>query len=133
MAKTDKYKPTHAEAKLLKELLDPNNLELNVSDTCAKAGVNRNVYYEATKKPGFNNLIKDLTLELLKSRVSKIIETSYKVAKTEKGYNDRKLLLTMANIYSDKVESLNTNHNLNDDVTELTDEELDEKIKNLQS
>ncbi len=35
-------------------------------------------------------------------------------------------------MFTDKVESTNVNHNLNDDVSELSEEELDEKIRKLQ-
>ena len=101
---SNEYNPTPSEEKLLEVLLDPNSLGLNITDTCAKAGVSRKVYYRAMKKKGFTKLIEDTSKELLKGKVADLFNAAYKSAISEKGYQDRKMLFTMMGLYSDKVE-----------------------------
>ncbi|HJA91314.1 MAG TPA: hypothetical protein H9948_11055 [Candidatus Jeotgalibaca merdavium] len=105
MTKNDIYKPTAAEKKLLEVLINPEHLGKNVTELCNLANVSRNKYYDAMKKQPFQELVKNTTLELVKGKIGDVLNATYKYALKEKGYQDRKVLLTMAGIYADKTES----------------------------
>ncbi|GGP07302.1 phBC6A51 family helix-turn-helix protein [Oceanobacillus neutriphilus] len=102
MTKGDKYKPTAAEKKLLEVLINPEFVGLSVKNICNLAGVSRNKYYDAMKKPAFQELVKNTTLELVKGKIGNVLNATYAYALGEKGHQDRKILLTMAGLYVDK-------------------------------
>lgn len=101
----DRYKPTLAEKKLLEVLINPNSVNLSVTELCNQAGVSRNKYYEAMKKEGFTTLVTQITMDLLKGKVSNVLNATYKYSLEEKGHQDRKMLLTMLDLYKDKTET----------------------------
>lgn len=103
--KPNVYKPTRAEKKLLEALLNPNNIGKTVEDLCLVAGIGRNTYYTAMKKPDFVKLVNDTTLDLIKGKVGDILNASYLYALTEKGFQDRKILLQMAGLLVEKSET----------------------------
>ena len=110
----DKYKPTAAEKRLLEVLINPEYLGKNVSELCNLAGVSRNKYYDAMKKEQFQTLVGQTTKDLVKGKISDVLNATYKYSLTAKGHQDRKILLTMAGLYVDKHEtelsgSVNTN------------------------
>ncbi|SKA13902.1 hypothetical protein SAMN02745116_02551 [Pilibacter termitis] len=105
MTKFDRYKPTRAEKKLLETLVEPEVLGLTVEEICKKAKVSRQTYYNAMAKPLFVQLVNDITLDLVKGKAHNVVNMAYKVALTEKGFQDRKMILQMANLYSEKTET----------------------------
>ena len=106
----DRYKPTLAEKKLLEVLINPNSVNLSVTELCNQAGVSRNKYYEAMKKEGFTTLVTQITMDLLKGKVSNVLNATYKYSLEEKGHQDRKMLLTMLDLYKDKSETEHSGH-----------------------
>lgn len=128
MTKNDKYKPTTAEKKLLEVLLNPENTGKSVTELCNLASISRNKYYEAMKNSKFVELVNDITLDLIKGKIHDVLNATYIHALGAKGHQDRKLLLTMAGLYAEKVDVKAdvTQHNPYD---ELTVEELRELAK----
>lgn len=125
MTKTNIYKPTVAEKKLLEVLINPEHLGKNVTELCNLANVSRNKYYDAMKKEAFQELVKSTTLELVKAKIGDVLNATYIYSLGEKGHQDRKLLLTMAGLYADKQETeISGGLNVNNPFTELTTEEL---------
>lgn len=117
------YAPTKSEKKLIEVLIDPRNIGKNVTELCSLAGVSTKVYYKAKKKEGFIEYINDLNFELLKGKVADILNATYIHALSEKGHQDRKMLLTIFGIYSDKQE-VYMKANINNPYEELTTEQL---------
>lgn len=125
MTKTNIYKPTVAEKKLLEVLINPEHLGKNVTELCNLANVSRNKYYDAMKKEAFQELVKSTTLELVKAKIGDVLNATYIYSLGEKGHQDRKLLLTMAGLYADKQETeISGGLNVNNPFAELTTEEL---------
>ncbi len=123
--KPNEYRPTKAEKKLLETLVNPDNIGLNVEDLCAVAKISKNTYYVAMKKPEFVKLVNETTLELVKGKVSDVLNASYLYALTEKGFQDRKILLQMAGLLVEKSETtVKGNLNINNPYEGLTEEEL---------
>lgn len=104
MTKNDKYKPTTAEKKLLEVLLNPENIGKSVTELCTLAKISRNKYYDAMRNGNFVRLVNDTTLDLIKGKIHNVLNATYTHALNVKGHQDRKLLLTMAGLYSDKVD-----------------------------
>ena len=105
MTKSDEYKPTLAERKLLEVLINPDNVGKNVTELCNLAEVSRNKYYEAMKKTAFRDMVTQTTMDIIKSKMGDVINATYKYSLEERGHQDRKLLLTMAGLYTDKQET----------------------------
>lgn len=123
--KPNEYRPTKAEKKLLETLVNPDNIGLNVEDLCAVAKISKNTYYVSMKKPEFVKLVNETTLELVKGKVSDVLNASYLYALTEKGFQDRKILLQMAGLLVEKSETtVNGNLNINNPYEDLSTEEL---------
>jgi len=99
----DEYIPTASEQKLLNVLANPEYFALNVTQLCQEAGISRQTYYEAMQKPGFRKFYTDTIREILSSRVGDIVRATYRYAKENpKNHQDRKLLLEMAGLYTEK-------------------------------
>lgn len=125
VTKPNEYRPTKAEKRLLEALVNPENMRINVEDLCAVAKISKNTYYAAMKKPGFVKLVNETTLELVKGKVSDVLNASYRYALTDKGFQDRKILLQMAGLLVEKSETtVNGNLNINNPYEGLTEEEL---------
>ena len=123
--KVNEYRPTKAENRLLEALVNPDNVGKNVEEMCSVAEVAKNTYYKAMKKPDFVKLLNDTTLELIKGKVSDVLNASYTFALTEKGFQDRKILLQMAGLLVEKTETtVNGNLNVNNPFSDLSVEEL---------
>ena len=102
MTKPNKYKLTAAEKRLLEVLINPDYVGYSVTDICSLANVGRNKYYDAMAKEEFRDIVNSTTLDIIKGKASDVLNATYKYALTEKGHQDRKLILTMAGIYADK-------------------------------
>lgn len=123
----DTYTPTAAEKKLLEVLINPQNVGESVQELCNLAGVSRNKYYDAMKKKAFVKLVNDITMDLIKGKTADVLNATYKFALTEKGHQDRKMLLTIAGVYTDKRETeLSGGIDVNQRYTEMSDSELKE-------
>ena len=104
-AKVDIYEPTTAELKLLEILCNPEYATKNVTEICSAADVVRDVYYDAFKKDGFKSLIKQTSLDLVKSRLVQVINATIDYAiNNSRCSNDRKTILQMADMITEKVE-----------------------------
>lgn len=105
MIKSDEYKLTVAGERLFKTLIDPEHLGQNVSEICSIADVSRPTYYKLMKDEEFTTLVSDTAKALVMSRMGEVVAASFKYAMEERGHSDRKMLLTMAGMYSDKQET----------------------------
>lgn len=131
MTKNDEYKPTAAEKRLLEVLINPDNVGSSVTELCNLANVSRNKYYEAMKKVEFATLVNNMTMELIKGKAASVLNASFKYALEKKGYQDRKLILTIAGIYVDKSQTEITGGiEVNNPFKNLTEEELRKLAKN---
>lgn len=105
MTISDKYKMTAAEKRLFEVLINPTYVGKSVTEQCNLAKVSRNKYYDAMKNKQFVKLINDTTMDLIKGKASDVLNAAYKFALTEKGHQDRKMILTIAEVYTEKTET----------------------------
>lgn len=93
----DRYTPTPAEERLLEVLLNPDNLGKTVTEKCNLAKIARNTYYDIMKKPEFVKLQNSLAINLIRDKVSDVLQASVKCATTSgaRGFQDRRMLLEM--------------------------------------
>lgn len=133
MTKNDKYKPTAAEKKLLEVLINPEHVGKSVQELCNLAKVSRNKYYDAMKKESFVALVNNITMDLIKGKAADVLNATYKYALTEKGHQDRKMILTIAGVYAEKTETKVTGEmNVNSNpLSELTTDELRKALSKL--
>ncbi|HIW31254.1 MAG TPA: hypothetical protein IAA29_00555 [Candidatus Paenibacillus intestinavium] len=125
MTENDKYKPTPAEKKLLEVLLNAENVGKSVQELCNLAGVSRNKYYDAMKKQEFVDLVNRTTMDLIKGKAANVLNAAYNFALTEKGHQDRKMILTIAGIYAEKQETKITGDmKVSNPFANLSEEEL---------
>ncbi|MGX9822900.1 phBC6A51 family helix-turn-helix protein [Lactococcus lactis] len=102
ITKPNKYKLTPAEKKLFEVLINPDNIGKSITDICNLAKVSRFKYYEAMGKEEFSNLVNETTMDLVTAKAGSVLNAAYKYAMKEKGFQDRKMILTIAGIYVDK-------------------------------
>ena len=125
MTKGNIYKPTTAEKKLLEVLINPENAGKTVTDICNLANVSRRKYYEAMGKEEFSNLVNETTMDLVTAKACSVLNAAYKYAMKEKGFQDRKMILTIAGIYVDKTQTeLSGGIKVSNPYEGLTEEEL---------
>lgn len=134
--KSDTYKPTKSEIKLLEVLVNPENMWLSVAEKCHLADISRNTYYKIMKKDQFISLLNKATMEIVKGSVADVINATYAFAMSSKGHQDRKMILQMAGLFSDKKEveltgqvglDLNTKKQVaNEYMSKLLGDDLDE-------
>lgn len=100
----DKYIPTVAEERLLTILLNPEYIDKNVSEKCLAANVSRQIYYDAMKKPGFEELVRGYRESILQGEISDLIQIG--ISEAKKGsYQHWKTLLEMAGAYAPKTKT----------------------------
>ena len=81
-------------------------------------------------KDGFVDLVNETTMDLIKGKASDVLNATYKYALTEKGHQDRKMILTIAGIYTDKQELKHSGGvDIRKQYGEMSDEELEELVK----
>ena len=101
----DTYRPTGNELKLIEALSNPENRELNVSEVCELIGISRQAYYKMFKKPEFVKYYNDFQVELIKSNIGDVIKaTIYFATQSAANHQDRKMLLEMGGLYTEKKE-----------------------------
>lgn len=127
MTKSNEYKLTKAGKKLFEVLINPQYFDKNVEQLCEIADISKNTYYRLMKEDEFVSLVSETSKEMVMNKVGNVMNATYKYALTEKGHQDRKMLLQMANLYVDKQ---NVEHSGGMTVTnkyaDLSDEELEE-------
>ena len=103
MKKVNEYEPTAAEKRILEVALNPESFSMNIEERCKAAKTSKVTWYKAMGKQPFTDLLNSLTMDMLKGKVSNIVNATYKFATTDsKCASDRKVLLTMAGLYTDK-------------------------------
>ena len=103
MKKVNEYVPTAAEKRILEVALNPESFSMNVEERCKAAKTSKVTWYKAMAKQPFTDLLNKLTMDMLKGKVVNIVNATYMFATTDsKCASDRKVLLTMAGLYTDK-------------------------------
>lgn len=101
----DKDKLTEGELKVLEACLDPMLTGKTVVDKCKAVGISRDTWYKAFHNPIFVKVLNEANIELVKANVSDVVKACVKFAvSSSKNSADRKMLLTMAGLYTDKQE-----------------------------
>jgi hypothetical protein len=130
LQKLTEYTPTNAESKLLEIMLNPELHGLNVTEICQYAGVSRQTYYDAFKKPEFVAYYQARAKDLVSAAVAPVVNAFIKAAK-DGSYPHGKVILEMAGLYSErqKIEHMGANGGpiqvqQKVDLSLLTDKEL---------
>lgn len=124
------YEPTAAETKLLEVLSNPENATKSITDICNQAGVTRKTYYALMKKPEFVNYKNEMIKELLNGKISNVLNATYKFAVSDsKCAQDRKILLSMSGLYTDKQETkIELTGNIENPLKDLSLDEIKELL-----
>ena len=132
MTKVNEYIPTAAEKRILEVALDPTSFSMNVEERCKAAKTSKVTWYKAMAKKPFTDLINTLTMDMLKGKVANVVNATYNFATTDsKCASDRKILLTMAGLYTEKKDiELIGAIKVNDPFKDLTTEELKKLANN---
>ncbi len=126
---TDTYIMTDCEQKLLEVLVNPEHHGLNVLEKCQIANISRDTYYRLIKKPEFIKILTDMSFDLIKSRISEIVNATISHAlKDPKCHSDRKMLLELINVYKERQQ---IDINPNNDFDEMSREEREARIMDL--
>ena len=96
---------TSAGKKLFQVLIDPQYLGKNVDELCQIADVSRDTYYRLMKDERFTQEVTNTSKQLVMGKIGDVINATYENAIGERGHQDRKLLLTMAGLYTEKQET----------------------------
>lgn len=99
---------TLSEEKLIEVLTNPENRMKSITDICKIAKISRTTYYESFSKKYFRDEYNKRSKELVKQSVGSVINTFIKEAQRG-SFQHGKVLLEMANMYTEKVESNNKN------------------------
>jgi len=111
--KSDIYTPTEAEKRILMVCIDPDSFTLNITQRCEKADVSRETWYKTMKKQDFIKMLNQMLMDNLRGKIGDVINATYKYATSDsKNSADRKILMTMAGLYSDKLDA-----NVHEDIT----------------
>lgn len=105
MTKSDKYQFTKAGRKLFEVLVNPEYVGKNVDELCQIADVSRDTYYRLMKDERYKEEVAETSRQLVMAKIGDVLNASYKYALEERGHQDRKMLLQMAGIHSDKQET----------------------------
>lgn len=129
------YLPTQAEKKLLRVLSNPEYIDKTIKAKCEIAGVHYLTYYRAMKtKPGFKKALEYLVMESLKydGTITEVMQSIKKHAfKDPRCHQDRKLLLQLLGVYTERkeVDINNRTMNVNVDLNKMTTDELQQMVK----
>ena len=111
------YQPTTAEQKLLEVLLNPEFRGKSKTDICQIAGISRQTYYDAFKKPEFVAYYEAQARDLVREAVGPVINAFVKEAK-KGSYPHGKVVLEMAGLYAE-AKNVNLNATLSTVAEEL--------------
>lgn len=125
------YQPSVAETKLLEILSNPEHADKNITEICKLADISRTAYYQIMKRPEFIKFKNDAILNMLQIKSGSLINATYKFATTKANCtSDRKILLTMLGMYTEKTD--NTVHgdiNANLDLQNYSTEDLKKMLE----
>jgi hypothetical protein len=76
------------------------------------------------EKESFKRHLTKTANELIKDKLLPVVNATLKYALQEKGHQDRKLILTMANMYRDKSENIN----INTEFDSFSDEDIKKEL-----
>jgi len=125
LTNVDAYKPTAAEERLLEVLLNPQFFGKSVTEKCQEAEISREWYYQTMRKSEFCEYYNEQVKGNLKSSVGEIIQATVNFGKRFPGnHQDRKILLEMAGVYTEKSEVKHTGNVLIE--IGLSDEDMPE-------
>lgn len=99
--KSEEYKPTTCELKLLKVLLNPDFATSSMKDIIQEAGISHQKYYDCFKNPQFVGLLECTSLELIKKDIAPLVNVGIKEAK-KGSYQHWKALMEMGGLYTEK-------------------------------
>jgi hypothetical protein len=94
------YKLTDKEKNLLEVLLNPENRMKSITDICKLAKCSRPVYYEAFSKPGFVEIYKKRSMDMVKQSIASVLNTFIREAQRG-SFQHGKILLEMAGMYTE--------------------------------
>ena len=94
------YQPTTAEQKLLEVLLNPEFRGKSKTEICQIAGISRQTYYDAFKKPEFVAYYEARARDLVREAVGPVVNAFVKEAK-KGSYPHGKVVLEMAGLYAE--------------------------------
>ena len=94
------WKPTKAEIKLVEVMVNPANRYDTAKEWCKKAGVGRDVYYVAFKKPEFCEYYTKASMGIVRRSVAPVLNAFEKEA-VRGSYQHGKLLLELQGIYTE--------------------------------
>lgn len=94
-----------ASRRLFRELINPENYNLTVSQVCAKADVNESTYYRRMREDDFVSVVRAVQRRQVESKIGNVLNATYRYALKERGHQDRKMLLTWAGEYAEKSET----------------------------
>ncbi len=97
------YILTKAEERLLAVLLDPASRLRTVKENCKIARVNRDTYYAAFNKPGFERLYQAESMNLVRRDAAHMVNSLMREAKRG-NVQALKIGLEMAGLYTEKHE-----------------------------
>ena len=95
------YCPTPKEEILLEVLINPEYRMKSVTDICRIAKCDRSTYYEAFSKPGFVELYKSKSMDIVKQSVAPVLNTFVREA-LRGSYQHGKLILDMAGLVTEE-------------------------------
>ena len=93
------YKLTDKEKNLLEVLLNPENRMKSITDICKLAKCSRPVYY-AFSKPGFVEIYKKRSMDMVKQSIASVLNTFIREAQRG-SFQHGKILLEMAGMYTE--------------------------------
>ena len=99
--KSNKYKPTTAQNKLLVIMLNPNNRFLSITAICKEARCNRATYYKAFNNPKFVAYYKAKSKDLVDQAIMPVVNALIKNAKAG-SQPHIKMVLEMSDMHTEK-------------------------------
>lgn len=106
----EEYKLVGCEERILEVLLDPECINMTVTDRCKVIGISRNTYYTHMNKPAFNAYCKTLVRSTIQSEVMPLLNAALREAK-KGSFHHFKLLMEMGQFHTDE-KNLNIDGNM---------------------
>jgi hypothetical protein len=82
-------------------MLNPESIGTSIVELCKTAGVSRDIYYDAIKKPEFMKLYQETVISVIKNESYPLIKAGLREAKRG-SFQHWKVLLEMAGLYTEK-------------------------------
>lgn len=94
---------TEGEKNLVMVMMDVEHVGKSISAKCRLAGVTRTIYYHAMKKPGFAEFLNAKVEKMIQDHLYEVTQATFKYALTERGHQDRKMIMQMYGKLIDQV------------------------------